>query len=264
MTPPSGPAGAAPPDAQFASGAWRRQNIAIGNFFFKYRNAVFPAVFALMVLLMRPKIILGSFSLDRFLLNLGTLIALGGELVRLTTIGFDYIDRGGKNKQVYASRLVHGGVYALTRNPMYVGNAMIAIGMTMVAGAPLGYLLIIPFFLFVYQAIIAAEEAYLQQRFGADYAEYCAQVNRYFPSLDRIPKAFDGLRYNGKRAIKQDLSTIMGIMIGLVLLPFWRTLFIWGRRAAINGLPRTLTLSLGVGVLYAVLHDMKKRGRFAS
>lgn len=241
-----------------------RTNIAIGNFFFKYRNAVFPGIFAFMILVMRPKVMLGSWSLDRFLGQIGVLTALAGELLRLATIGFDYIDRGGKNKQVYASRLVHGGVYALTRNPMYVGNAMIAVGMTMIAGAPLGYLLIIPFFLFIYQAIIAAEEAYLRKRFGEDYDTYCKQVNRYLPSIDRIPEAFAGLRYDWKRAVKQDLSTIMGVLIGLVLLPFWRTLFLWGRRSAIDDLPQTLTLSLGIGALYAVLHDMKKRGKFAS
>ncbi len=239
-------------------------NVAIGNFFFKYRNAVFPAVFAVMLLLMRPEVLLGSAALDRFLGQLGVVIALAGELLRLATIGFDYIDRGGKNKQVYASRLVHGGVYALTRNPMYVGNAMIAVGMTMIAGAPLGYLVIIPFFLFVYQAIIAAEEAYLRSRFGEDYDAYRRQVNRYLPSPARISGAFAGMRYDWKRAIKQDLSTIMGVLIGLVLLPFWRTLFLGGRHAAINDLPVTLTLALGVGALYAVLHAMKKRGKFAS
>ena len=50
---------------------------------------------------------------------------------------------------------------------MYVGNGLISIGMTMLLGSPMGYLILIPFFLFVYQAIVAAEEAYLRKKFIA-------------------------------------------------------------------------------------------------
>ena len=205
----------------------RAWNIEAGNFFFRYRNAVFPAVFLLVVLTMRPRII-GGPSIDRLLILAGALVAVAGEALRLVTIGFDYIDRGGKNHKVYASRLVQGGVYALTRNPMYLANGMIAIGMTMLTGSPLTYVLVIPFFLFVYQAIIAAEEAYLHRQFGRDYEEYCAKVNRVFPSFRGIHRAFADMRYNWKRSLKQDLSTIAGLLMGLILIPFCRVFFLGG------------------------------------
>ena len=83
---------------------------------------------------------------DRALGVIGIAVALLGETVRLLTIGFEYIHRGGKDGRVYAGRLVKGGVFGLVRNPMYIGNALIASGMTMYLGAPLGYLLVIPFF----------------------------------------------------------------------------------------------------------------------
>ena len=240
----------------------RAWNIAIGNFFFKHRNALFPALFAVAILVMRPRII-GTPALDRALLLCGAAIALAGQAVRLTTIGFEYIERGGKQGKVYASHLVRGGVYGLSRNPMYVGNAMIAVGMSMIAGAPLAYLVLMPLFLCIYQAIVAAEENYLSAHFSEEYREYCATVPRYLPSFRGAPQAFAGMRYNWKRALRQDLSTITGVGVGLTLLPFWRILFLNGWETAKASALRHAVLALIVLACYALLHRLKKLGRLA-
>ena len=214
---------AAPP-----TGPWSRWNIAVGNFFFKYRNALFPVLFALAALIGRPQVILGNPALDRVLGVCGALVALTGQLVRLVTIGYEYIERGGKEGKVYASRLVQGGVYALTRNPMYLGNGLIAIGMAMVAGAPLIYLFVLPLFLYIYHTIIAAEEAYLRRQFGAEYERYRKRVNRLLPSLGRAGEVLGQLAYNWRQAVRKDLSTMAALFLALVLLPAWRRLQLEG------------------------------------
>ena len=235
--------------------------VAIGNFFFRYRNVAFPVVFALTVLAVRPVVFFGHPATDRLLIQLGVLIAITGQLLRLLTIGYDYIDRGGKNKQVYASRLVHGGIYGITRNPMYLGNLLIATGLAMVTGAPLAYLLVIPLFLFIYLTIIAAEEAYLHERFGRDYDAYCAQVNRFLPTLRRIPQSFTGLHYDWRRATRKDLGTLTGVLLGLILLPVWRTYFLLGLNAAKTQARGALLAAAGVLFGYWLLHALKKRRR---
>jgi protein-S-isoprenylcysteine O-methyltransferase Ste14 len=202
-------------------------NITIGNFFFRYRNALFPLVIGVASLTLRPQVMFDNWFLDRLLLTGGFIVALTGQAVRLITIGFEYIHRGGKEGKVYAGRLVQGGVYGLTRNPMYVGNSLIAIGVTMLFGSPIGYLFLIPFFLFVYQAIIAAEEAYLKNKFGLEYDEYAAAVNRIVPSLSRTKKAFSGMRFDWRRSIKKDMGTVVGLTIGLNILPVWRSYFLY-------------------------------------
>ena len=239
----------------------REGNIAVGNFFFRYRNTIFPTLFVLIALLGRPRVILGHPALDRWLVACGTLVALAGQCVRLVTIGYEYIERGGKAGKVYASHLVQGGVYALTRNPMYLGNGLIAIGMTMVAGAPLLYVVVLPFFLFVYQALIAAEEAYLQVTFGAEYARYCALVNRLLPAFGRIRQTLGGLRYDWRSAVRQELSTLAGLLTGLTLLPVWRTYFLEGFDAAKVKAPTALIVELLVLFLYGLLIALKKRRR---
>ncbi len=238
--------------------AW---NIAIGNFFFRYRNALFPLIFVVGALTIRPKILFDSEVVDGILVAAGLIIALLGQAVRLVTIGFEYIHRGGKDGQVYAGRLVRGGVYGITRNPMYVGNGLIAIGMTMHFGSPLGYIILIPFFLFVYQAIVSAEEAYLRGKFGAEYVDYEKSVNRYVPALSRVREAFAGMRYDWRRSIKKDLGTVVGLTIGLIMLPVWRAYFLYGLEATKVAAMRALWLTLGITALYLFLLKLKKSDR---
>ncbi|MGH7927592.1 MAG: methyltransferase family protein [Candidatus Binatia bacterium] len=236
-------------------------NIDIGNFFFRYRNALFPLIFATGALTLHPQIMFDSLVVDRILVVTGIVVAALGQALRLITIGFDYIHRGGKDGQVYAGRLVRGGVYGITRNPMYVGNALISIGMTMHFGSPLAYLIVMPFFLFVYQAIVAAEEHYLRRKFSAEYEDYEKSVNRYVPALSRFREAFAGMRFDWRTSIRKDLGTIVGLIIGLILLPVWRAYFLYGREATHGAAMRALWLSLGIGVIYLFLLKLKKRDR---
>jgi protein-S-isoprenylcysteine O-methyltransferase Ste14 len=236
-------------------------NIAVGNFFFRYRNALFPLVIVVASLTLRPEVILQSWIVDRVLGLAGIVIALTGQAVRLITIGFDYIHRGGKDGKVYAGRLVRGGIYGLTRNPMYLGNSLIAIGVTMLMGSPLGYLIVIPFFLFVYQAIIAAEEAYLRDKFGAEYEDYEANVNRIVPSLSRIKESFAGMRFDWRRSIKKDIGTVVGLTIGLNILPVWRSYFLYDSGTTKLAAIRAVWIVLAITIVYLVLLKMKRSKR---
>jgi protein-S-isoprenylcysteine O-methyltransferase Ste14 len=236
-------------------------NITLGNFFFGYRNVLFPLIFAFGALTLRPEIMFNNLIADRLLGAAGIVMALLGQAVRLVTIGFEYIHRGGKDGQVYAGRLVRGGVYGITRNPMYVGNGLISIGMTMLLGSPLGYLILIPFFLFVYQAIVAAEEAYLRNKFGSEYESYANSVNRYVPTLSRVTDSFKGMRFDWRRSARKDLGTLVGLTIGLILMPVWRTYFLYGADATKIAAVRAFWLSLGITALYLFLLKLKKTKR---
>lgn len=235
-----------------------RWSIRAGRFFFHYRNGLFPVAYGVSAVLLRPGLIVNP-TVDRALGTLGFLVVLLGELVRLATIGFEYIERGGKNKQVYASHLVRSGVYGLTRNPMYVGNLLVVIGVAMIAGSPWIYGLTVPFFLFVYWSMVRAEEAYLLEHFGSEYAQYCRQVSRFFPSFRRFLESFTGIQYNWRRAIRQELSTLALVLTGLVLVPVWRTFFLNGAAATQGILPRALALEATVLAAYGLLIWIKKR-----
>ena len=236
-----------------------RFNVAAGSFFFKYRNGIFPVVFAAFMLGMRPQILFGSHRLDRLFMMSGYFVALSGELARLATIGFEYIERGGRKGQVYASALVRKGLYGLTRNPIYVGNFLIVTGVVMVSGAPLAYLTVIPFFYFVYQAIISAEEDFLRKRFGRPYEDYCAEVPRLLPSFHGLRESFSGVRFNGRRPFRQDLSTIAWVAAVLAALPCWRSYFLNGWALTKTLFYATVEVELAGLALYCFFVFLKKR-----
>ena len=236
-------------------------NIAIGNFFFRYRNALFPMIFIFGSLLFQPRLMFASVAADRILSVIGVALALLGQAVRLITIGFEYIHRGGKDGKVYAGRLVRGGMYGITRNPMYMGNGLIAVGMTIYFGSPLGYLILIPFFLFVYQSIIAAEEAYLRNKFLAEYDDYALAVNRIVPALGSARESFAGMRFNWRRSVKKDLGTIAGLTIGLNLVPVWRSYFLYDAAATRSTAVRASLVILTITAIYLILLKLKRSNR---
>lgn len=78
-----------------------------------------------------------------------------------------------------ASTLVVSGPYKLTRNPMYVGLGAIYLGIT-IAEQSLWALILLPVVIMIIQrGAIEKEEAFLEQKFGADYKRYKASVRRW-------------------------------------------------------------------------------------
>jgi protein-S-isoprenylcysteine O-methyltransferase Ste14 len=78
-----------------------------------------------------------------------------------------------------ASRLVTGGVFAHTRNPMYLGMLLVLAGWGVWLGNALAWLGL-PLFVGLLNALqIGPEERAMRQRFGADFDRYAAQVRRW-------------------------------------------------------------------------------------
>lgn len=71
------------------------------------------------------------------------------------------------------------GVYARSRNPIYLGFIGLLIGIAMLFSSDWLMLLLIPFVLVMHYGVIKREEAYLLARFGAAYADYMRRVPRY-------------------------------------------------------------------------------------
>ena len=103
----------------------------------------------------------------------GIALVVLGQALRIAVVGLAYIKRGGMDKRVYADELVSGGLFAHCRNPLYAGNALILAGLLLVHGAWPVLLLGGCFFAVTYRAIVAAEERYLEGRFGEGLFHAC-------------------------------------------------------------------------------------------
>jgi len=79
-----------------------------------------------------------------------------------------------------ASRLVTTGIYRWTRNPMYLGMALLYAGFVMFFDSVLALLLLPAVLLLIQTQVIAREEAYLERTFGDEYRAYKLRVRRWF------------------------------------------------------------------------------------
>lgn len=199
--------------------------IGIGNFFFRYRNGAFPIVVVLLyALAVPPNQLFGSEALEEVkdLFALG--VALLGLALRATVIGYAYIKRGGKKKRVYAGELVTEGMFALSRNPLYLGNILICCGTFLMHGNIFVMLTGIAFYVLVYQCIVLAEEAYLLEKFGDAYRAYCADVPRWIPRFSRFREATEDMEFDVGRVVFKDYTTIATTVTVLALTEAYESL----------------------------------------
>ena len=177
----------------------------VGQVIFRVRDVLFPVVLLTVAFGTRPRITGGDMSLDHWTDVAGALVSLTGQTFRVLVIGLVYITRGGQNRQVWADALVNRGMFAHSRNPLYVANLLLFLGLAIVHNGWAMYLIVLPFFVVAYVCIVAAEEAYLVERFGAAYAEYRRRVPRWMPSLRGL------LRYAARHGVRLAEGPAQGI-----------------------------------------------------
>ena len=193
--------------------------VKTGDFLFKYRNLLFPLL--LVVLFASYKTVHeynGSEEAEDIKDVVAILIVAAGLIIRGAVIGFKYIKRGGLNKKVYAEKLVTDGFFGLCRNPLYVGNLTIYFGVLLMHGSPMVLAIGMAGFLFIYTAIVAAEEFFLRNEFGQAYVDYCRDVPRWGIRFLNFRKATQGMQFNWKRALIKDYGTIVNAVIAVSLL----------------------------------------------
>ena len=78
-----------------------------------------------------------------------------------------------------ASSLVTSGVFKYSRNPMYVGLAIILLAWTVYLAVPLGLLAIVGFMAYLQRFQIVPEERGMLKLFGAEFEVYQSMVRRW-------------------------------------------------------------------------------------
>jgi hypothetical protein len=189
---------------------------------------------------------------------LGVAVAVAGQSFRAAVIGYAYIKRGGKHGQVYAARLVREGFFAHSRNPLYLGNLLVLLGLFIIHNNTWVYVLGLPFFGFAYRAIVAAEEAYLRQKFAAAYDDYCRRVPRWLPDLRGLSRSLEGFRFDRKRVIVKEYGSAYAWTATAVLLLAYEAVT---RSDYTDELPRLTVLAILLALLtagWAAARYMKK------
>jgi len=95
--------------------------------------------------------------------------------------GFREMRRAGTNVDPYhpTTAIVEAGPYHYTRNPLYVGMALIYSGVAARANALPAALLLPAVLHLVDRGVVRREERYLEGKFGEEYLRYKGRVRRW-------------------------------------------------------------------------------------
>jgi protein-S-isoprenylcysteine O-methyltransferase Ste14 len=177
-----------------------------------------------------------------------------GQLIRIAAVGFSLSGTSGRENYLRADQLNTTGLYSLVRNPLYLGNILIYLGLLLVFSNPWALLVLVIFLFFQYTFIILAEEHYLSNKYGSEYAEYSKRVSRLIPSFknfSRVDSKFDWQ----KVLFKENDSVFNQLVMFMLILAFKEYTF-YDRIT--NGLGYVLFSAILIG-LYIYIKILKKR-----
>jgi protein-S-isoprenylcysteine O-methyltransferase Ste14 len=78
------------------------------------------------------------------------------------------------------SKVVKTGVFAISRNPLYLGSVILFSGFALTLNILWILVMLLLSIILCHQILIIPEERYLTAKFGAEYKEYAATVHRWF------------------------------------------------------------------------------------
>lgn len=183
-----------------------------------------------------------------------TVAAIGLSL-RVLTVGYVPARTSGRNtKQQHAEILNTTGVYSIVRHPLYLGNFLIWLGVTLFVHTWWLTLIGILTFCVYYERIMFAEEEFLSRRFGVEFEEWAARTPAFVPAFRnwRTPT----LPFSWKAVLARENSTWFGTVVTFFFLELTGDVFA-GKMPHLD-LGWMVVVSAGT-VLYIVLRWMKKR-----
>jgi protein-S-isoprenylcysteine O-methyltransferase Ste14 len=188
---------------------------AHGQWLFRWRSylplALFAAAFAM----------LGQFHYpwnDHFLDELWEvfclLIGFVGLGIRGLTVGFVPQNTSGRNtRRQVADTLNTTGMYSIVRNPLYLGNFFVGLAVVLYFRWWWFTLIYLLAFLAYYERIIFAEEAFLREKFGAEYMSWASRTPAFWPRpwLWRPPE----MTFSFRTVIRREYQSAFGLIMAL-------------------------------------------------
>ena len=182
-------------------------------------------------------------------------VSLAGLGMRFFTVGFVPAGTSGRNiRGQVAATLNTTGMYSVVRNPIYLGNAVIWLGLSLVLQSWWLTTIVLLLFVLFYERIIFAEERFLREKFGDEFLAWAGQTPIILPRWRQWQGA--ALSFSWKSAINREYSTFFAIIASFTVLQFLREL-IAARQIMVNGL--WLTIFLASAVIYVGIRLLKKK-----
>ena len=183
------------------------------------------------------------------------LVSFSGLLVRCVVAG--YVPRGtsGRNTQSQVAESLNTmGLYSIVRNPLYLGNFLIILGLLLFIQVWWFALAGVAIFWIFYERIIFTEEEFLRGKFGATFVDWSMKTPVFVPNFKNWQKP--ALPYEWKTVLRREHSTQFGMVSALTVLGIAGDLF----TKADHKISTFWWIFWGTSlVIYSVLRFMKKK-----
>jgi protein-S-isoprenylcysteine O-methyltransferase Ste14 len=236
----------------------QKQKAPTGAWLFRWRS-YFPLIF---IAILIP-------AIDRFTYPSGSefydqlwevfclSIAFIGLLIRCCAIGYTPKGTSGRNtKSQVADTLNIHGIYSIVRNPLYLGNSFMALGVVSFLRLWWVDVIYVLAFWLYYERIIWAEEAFLAGRFGEIFHEYRQRTPVFMPKLALWQPNIRPFSF--RNILKREYPSFFGVIASMTALEAAGNYAITGQISLDTMWIYIFSFSV---VLYLTLRTLKKRTR---
>lgn len=146
------------------------------------RKRLMPPTYLLiaLVLVVASRLLFGVLSYSTTLTFVaGVVLVAAGIALNLSTDSAFKTRGTPVSPDATPSALVASGAFRLTRNPMYLGMALIVAGSALLVGEPVGLLIAAALVGIMNRLFVPGEEHNLELAFGTAYVDYKAAVRRW-------------------------------------------------------------------------------------
>ena len=227
-----------------------------GHWLFRWRSYLPLLVIALSLIAFREfKYPFGSETLDDLWEIVCLTVSMAGLLLRILTVGFVPEGTSGRNtKSQVAKELNTTGMYSVVRNPLYLGNFIIWLGLSMFVRIWWLSLIIILIFWIYYERIIFAEEEFLRSKFGSSYLKWAEKTPVFIPKFYQWQSP--SYSFSLRTALKGEYSGFFAIIVTFTFMEMVGDYVLTGTW---DYDPMWQIISLSGLFIYIVLRIMKKK-----
>ncbi len=149
---------------------------------------------------------------DFIIWPLGIAIIFIGFLIRLWST--KYIGRRTPSMKKKGKTLVNMGPYAIVRNPLYIGNILIATGLSVLSKLIWFTPFVMLYFFALYHVVVLYEEKKLSERWEDEYLAYFNEVPRWIPKLRNLHR-FKANGFKWIQALRSEIPSLIYILFGI-------------------------------------------------
>jgi protein-S-isoprenylcysteine O-methyltransferase Ste14 len=114
-------------------------------------------------------------------------------------------------------QLATSGPYAFTRNPLYLGSALLAAGFSVASHSLISTLLLAAYLAIFYPMVIRREQGELERQYGAAFVEYSSRVPVFLPRLSPAMASTERFSWPLYRQ-NREYEAAIGLVVAMAIL----------------------------------------------